>query len=117
MENISIVLRRLPYGSVDAAEAIRHAMGGITEDMTVALILLDGGVQAGRKEQDTAETKYVNIAEGIRDCIDMGVAVYADKSSVKKELLEGDDLVDGIVIASSYNIAQVIGESDTAMIF
>jgi sulfur relay (sulfurtransferase) DsrF/TusC family protein len=28
MENVGIILRRPPYGSVDASEAICHALGG-----------------------------------------------------------------------------------------
>jgi len=32
MGSISIVLRKAPYGTTDAAEAIRHALGGATEE-------------------------------------------------------------------------------------
>ena len=49
MGSVSIILRRPPYGSVDASEAIRHALGGIIEEMEVKLILVDGGVAAARK--------------------------------------------------------------------
>ncbi len=117
MGSIGIILRRPPYGTVDAPEAIRHALGGIIEDMAVKLILIDGGVNAAKKGQDTSNTEYSSIESGIRDCIDMGADVYADKTSIKDEHLENDDIIDGVIIANSSEIAEIINESDTTMIF
>ncbi len=117
MGSIGIILRRPPYGTVDAPEAIRHALGGIIEDMAVKLILVDGGVNAAKKGQDTSNTEYSSIESGIRDCIDMGADVYADKTSIKEEHLENDDIIDGVIIANSSEIAEIINESDTTMIF
>ncbi|MEW6739705.1 MAG: DsrE family protein [Nitrospirota bacterium] len=117
MGSISIILRRPPYGTVDAPEAIRHALGGIIEDMSVKLILVDGGVNAARKGQDISNTEYSSIEAGIKDCIDMGVDVYADKTSIKDEQLETDNLVEGVIIANGSEIAELIKGTDTTMIF
>jgi len=117
MESMGIILRKPPYGTVDAPEAIRHALGGITEDMSVRLILVDGGVNAARKGQDTSGTKYLSTEEGIKDCIDMGAMVYVDRASLKEECLENDDLIEGVVISTGTEIAGVIAETDTIMIF
>jgi len=72
MGSISIILRRPPYGTVDASEAIRHSLCGLTEGMSVKLILVDGGVNTAKKGQNTASTEYLNMEAGIIDCIDMG---------------------------------------------
>ncbi|NOZ26184.1 MAG: DsrE family protein [Nitrospirae bacterium] len=117
MGRISIILRRPPYGTVDASEAIRHALGGVTEDMDVNLILVDGGVNAARRNQDTSGTEYMNAGEGIRDCIEMGIGVYADKLSLKDSHLDADELEEGVTVASSHEIAELVKESDTTMIF
>jgi sulfur relay (sulfurtransferase) DsrF/TusC family protein len=117
MGGISIILRRPPYGSVEAAEAIRHALGGIGEGIEVKLILTDGGVQSARKDQDVSGTGYLSAEEGIRDCLDMGVAIYADKASLADAGLSADDIVEGISIADNSKIAEAIKESDTTMIF
>jgi sulfur relay (sulfurtransferase) DsrF/TusC family protein len=79
VNSISVILRRLPYGTVDASEAVRHALGGITEDMAVKLILVDGGVAVAKKGQNTNSTEYLNMESGIIDCIDMGAEVYDGK--------------------------------------
>ncbi|MEJ2683679.1 MAG: DsrE family protein [Candidatus Sulfobium sp.] len=117
MGGISIILRRPPYGSVEAAEAIRHALGGIGEGIAVKLILTDGGVQSARKDQDVSGTAYLSAEEGIRDCLDMGVAIYADMVSLADAGLSVDDVVEGIVFADDSKIAEVVKESDTTLIF
>jgi len=117
MGSISIILRRPPYGTVDASEAIRHALGGVTDDMEVKLLLVDGGVHAARKGQDISQTKYLNAGDGIQDCMDMGVAVYADEASLKREQVGKDSLIDGVTISNGAEIADFIGKTDTTMIF
>ena len=117
MDSISIILRRPPYGTVDTSEAVRHALGGITEDMAVKLILVDGGVNTAKKGQDTDSTEYLNMGSGIIDCIDMGAEVYVDKMSMEEERLKSNDLVEGVRILNSSEIADIISNSDTTMIF
>lgn len=115
--NISIMLRRPPYGTVDASEAIRHALGGVSEEVEVKLVLVDGGANAARKGQDTGKTPYSSMEEGIKDCIDMGVEVYVDKASLKDEYIEPERLIDGVKIVNSHEIAEIIKAADLTMIF
>ena len=117
MGSISIILRRPPYGTVDASEALRHALGGVTDDMEVKLLLLGGGVHAARKGQDASQTEYLNAGDGIQDCIDMGVAVYADEASLKREQLDENCIIKGVTITNGAEIADIIGKTDTTMIF
>ena len=114
---ITIVLRKSPYGTVDAAEAVRHALGGITEDIETHLVLVDGGVNSARRGQDLASTGYASIEEGIRDCIDMGITVSVDKESVAVSGMGPQDLVEGVNILSGSEIVGLIKKADTTMIF
>jgi predicted peroxiredoxin len=102
---------------VDAAEAVRHALGGVVEELATNLILLDAGVHAARKEQDTSGTEYQSIGSGVEDCIDMGVEVYADKGSLREQHLEPSDLAEGVKVVNSHEIAGLIKEAWTSMIF
>jgi tRNA 2-thiouridine synthesizing protein D len=117
MGSISIILRRPPYGTVDASEAIRHALGGVSDELEVNLLLVDGGVHVARKGQDVSQTKYLNAGDGIQDCIDMGVAVYADEASLKREQIGNDSIIEGVTITNSTEIAHIIGKTDTTMVF
>jgi sulfur relay (sulfurtransferase) DsrF/TusC family protein len=117
MGSISIILRRPPYGTTDASEAVRHSLGGITENMSVKLILLDGGVTIAKKGQNTDSTAYLNMESGLIDCIEMGAEVYADNMSMVEACLEAKDLIDGVRVSNSSEIADIIRNSDTTMIF
>ncbi len=117
MESINIILRKPPYGTIDASEAIRHALGGITEGISVNLILIDGGVNAARKGQDTSNTEYLSIEEGIKDCIDMNVEIYAERASLKEEGMETTHLIDGVKVLGSSEIAEILSSTDVTMIF
>ncbi len=117
MHSLCVILRKSPYGSVDAAEAIRHALGGVTEEVEVKLLLVDGGVNAARKGQDTGSTAYASVEEGIRDCIDMGAEVFADALSLKLNTLSPDDVMDGVKIVDSLAISVIIRKSSQVMIF
>jgi sulfur relay (sulfurtransferase) DsrF/TusC family protein len=118
MENICIILRKPPYGTVLAAEAVRHALGGVVEAMEqVSLVLLDSGVYAARKGQDISGTDYQSIGEGISDCIDMGVDVYADQNSLNEQDFDFSDLIEGVQALGSPDIADIIKEAGTVMIF
>jgi predicted peroxiredoxin len=117
MGNISIILRRPPYGTADASEAVRHALGAATEGMSAKLILVDGGVAAARKGQNTDATEYLSMESGISDCIDMGAEVYADRKSMEEGWCGTEELVEGVRISNSAEIAQILRTSDTTMIF
>ena len=117
MESICIVSRSAPYGTVHAAEAVRHALGGVLEELTVRLVLLDKGVNAARKAQDTASTDYESIASAIGDCLDMDVEVYADEDSLASEHLDRADLVEGVKVVQSTSISGLIMESDQTLVF
>jgi sulfur relay (sulfurtransferase) DsrF/TusC family protein len=117
MASISIILRKPPYGTADASEAVRHSLGAITEDMAVNLILLDGGVATAKKDQNTDSTEYLNMESGIVDCLDMGAEVYADEMSIIEAGLKIKDLIEGVRISNSREIAGIILNSDTTMIF
>ena len=93
MGNISIILRRPPYGSADASEAVRHLLGAAAEGWSAKLILVDGGVAAARRGQETDSTEYLSIESGIVDCIDMGAEVYADGKSMEEARFSAGDLV------------------------
>lgn len=117
MARINIILRKPPYGTIDASEAIRHALGGITEEMSVNLVLIDGGVNAARKGQNICDTEYLSIEEGIQDCINMGVQIYAERLSLKEEGIETTNLINGIRIISSSEMGEILSSSDVTMIF
>lgn len=114
---IAIILRKPPYGDINAAEALRHALGAVSDDISTTLIMVDGGVLLAKKAQDVATTGFTNLESILKDCLNMGVSVYADKLSLREQHLETEDIVEGIKLVNSSEIAELIKESDTTMVF
>lgn len=117
MEKIAVILKRAPYGDINAAEAVRHAMGGVADELGIDLILVDGGIMLAKQEQDDTGTGFTNLEVALKDCIDMGVDVYADKLSLREHNMETSDVVEGVKVVNSLEIAKIIKNAKTTMIF
>ncbi|MBI4689795.1 MAG: DsrE family protein [Nitrospirae bacterium] len=117
MSTLAMILRRSPYGDINAAEAVRHAMGGAADELKIDLILVDSGVLLAKKGQDDAGTGFTNLGSVLQDCIDMGVNVYADKLSIRTQHIDSEDILEGVKVAGSSEIAEIVKEAKTTMIF
>jgi predicted peroxiredoxin len=117
MANIAMILKRSPYGDINAAEAVRHALGALSFEMNVDLILVDGGVLLAKKGQDDTGTGFTNLEGTLKDCLDMGVTVFADSSSLKNQRVEPGDLVEGVKLVSGKEIAGLLKDAKATMIF
>jgi len=117
MGKIAIILRRSPYGDINAAEAVRHALGGVADELGVALILLDGGVLLAKQGQDDTGTGFTNLEGALKDCINMGVDVYADKNSLREQHMDTTNIPEGIKVVNGSEIAEIIKDAKTTMIF
>jgi uncharacterized protein involved in oxidation of intracellular sulfur len=117
MSNVAMILKRSPYGDINAAEAVRHALGAASFEMSVDLILVDGGVLLAKKGQDDTGTGFTNLEGALRDCLDMGVSVYADIISLKAQRLASKDLVESVKLVGGQEIAGLLKEAKATMIF
>ena len=117
MASIAMILKRSPYGDINAAEAVRHALGAVSFELDVALVLVDGGVLLAKKGQDDTGTGFTNLEGVLRDCLDMGVAVYADDSSLKNWRVAAEHVIEGIKTVDSKEIAGLVKEAKTTVLF
>ncbi len=117
MANVAMILKRSPYGDINAAEAVRHALGAVSCELSVDLILVDCGVLLARKGQDDKGTGFTNLEGALKDCVEMGVAVYADAASLKVHRLGVNDVAENIHSISGEQIAELIKEAKATMIF
>ena len=117
MGKIAMILRKPPYGDINAAEAVRHALGAVSGDLTASLILVDGGVQLARKGQDDTGTGFTNLEATLKDCADMGVEVFADDMSLIEYGIKKEDIVEGVKVVSESDIAMTLKTAVTTMIF
>ncbi len=117
MGNIAMILKRSPYGDINAAEAVRHALGAVSCELNVGLILVDGGVLLAKKGQDDKGTGFTNLESALKDCLDMGVSVYADVVSLKAQGVAACDILENITLIGAKEIAGLIKDANSTMIF
>ncbi len=117
MANVAMILKRSPYGDINAAEAVRHALGAVFGELSVDLILVDGGVLLAKKGQDDKGTGFTNLEGSLKDCVEMGVSVYADAASLKAQRVASNDLAENIKLVGGKEIAGLLKDAKATMIF
>jgi len=117
MSRVAMISRKPPYGDINAAEALRHVMGGIDAELDIILILVDGGVLLAKKGQDPSGAGLTNLEKTLQVCINMEIKVCADQSSIEERHLELTDIVDGVQVVSSSEIAEIIKITKNTIIF
>lgn len=117
MADVAIIVQHAPYGTVNAAEAVRHALGAAVNDLSVDMILVDGGILLAKKGQDDAGTGLPGLEGSLRDCLEMGISVYADESSLRAQRVLREDLMEGIQYTTGDAIAAGIKNAKATILF
>lgn len=117
MKKLTVLLTKEPYGFINAAEAVRHVLGAVGEELEVSLVLVDGGVLLAAKGQDEAGTGFTNLGHKLRECIDKSVSVLAEDDSLRRGKLDAGDIIEGVEIAGSSKVAELMKDADHTIIF
>jgi sulfur relay (sulfurtransferase) DsrF/TusC family protein len=117
MQTVAVVLKRPPYGQIEAAEAVRHALGAASEELAVRLLLVDGGAHLARSGQETAEGGLTNLGDTLQDCLQMGVTVYVEEASLQEHAVAPEGVIAGVQIVPGSQIAKLIGSADATLLF
>ncbi len=116
MDNLLVILRKPPYGVINAAEAVRHAGGASAADYKAILYLIDSGVCTAKKNQDATDTGFTGLGESL-ELLSDEMDIYADKESMKEYGVKEDDLIDGIKVDEGEALKLALKNSQSVMIF
>ena len=116
MDQILVISRKPPYGTTDAAEAVRHAGGASGFDFKAILYLMDSGVYAAKKEQDAGDTGFLGLGESL-ELLSDEMDIYVNKASLNEYGLKEDDLVEGVNIDTGEVLKLALKDSQTVMIY
>lgn len=114
MDILTIISRMPPYGLINAAEAVRHALGA-SDDFKTVLILIDGGVYLAKKGQDMGDTGYSNLEEALG--LAEGLDICVDSNSMLSRGIKEENLIDGVKIIGAEDIKEHLKKSHSTMIF
>ena len=116
MDNLLVILRKPPYGVINAAEAVRHAGGASGSEYKATLYLIDRGVFTAKKGQDTGNTGFTGLGESL-ELLSEEMEIYANRHSLEEYNLREDDLVEGVKIDDGEGLKRAIREAQAVMIF
>ncbi len=116
MENLLVILRKPPYSTTNASEAIRHAGGASGFDYKAILYLIDGGVYSAKKNQSTGDTGFSSVGDDIELMSDE-MDIYASKDSLESLGLKADDLIEGVKVDDGSALSYALKTAQTVMVF
>jgi sulfur relay (sulfurtransferase) complex TusBCD TusD component (DsrE family) len=118
--SLCVLVDRGPYGSIQVAEALRHAMGALGKGWEVVLALTGDSVLAALPGQSPPADEWLPLSQALPEFIAAGkgrAAVLLEEQALKTRGIRQADLIPGSRIAALGEIAQALVQSDRALIF
>ena len=114
-DNLCLIIRRAPFGTLYAAEGIRLANGKIAHGGGLTIVLVDDGVYVAKKGQRAEDSGWTSLSDEVMK-LSKRVRTCAHVGSLKSAGLQADDLVDGITQIDDQELANIIAQSDTTIV-
>lgn len=116
MDNLLVILRKPPYGVVNAAEAVRHAGGASSADYKATLYLIDSGVYTAKKNQDAGDSGFTGLGESLEMLIEE-MDIYVNKGSLEEYGLKEEEIIEGVKVDDGEVLKKAIKDAQAVMIF
>lgn len=118
--SLCVLVDHPPYGSLQPAEAIRHARGALTKGWEVILAFIGDGAYALLPGQSPPTGEWVCLSDAVSDLITEGkerASVLVEERSLEARTLSANDLISGVRVASLGEIAGALARCDRTLIF
>jgi sulfur relay (sulfurtransferase) DsrF/TusC family protein len=117
-KHMLIILRRAPYGRLDAGEAIRHLNGAVAQGLDARLLLMDDGVHLARAGQ-APPPGWTGLSSALEDALKRGAgdAVFVHQPSLETRGLRDVDLVHGCRVVDDEASATLLANADASLIY
>jgi sulfur relay (sulfurtransferase) DsrF/TusC family protein len=125
-KTVCVLLRRPPYGSLLAAEAVRHLTGALNNGQRPVGLLMDDGVYLARAGQQAAGG-WLDLSRALSDLLAQSAtdetgemrhaAVYVHGPSLRARGLSETDLVPGCRVVDEAEAAAVLRGADATLVY
>ena len=126
-KRMTIVVRRAPYGTIDAAEAIRHATGGLNFKLPTTLLLMEDGVFVARRDQHPEGIGYLSLSQALQDYLarrgqgpegtEISGQVVVHGPSARERGLAPEDLIAGANVAEEAETARILADGGWTLVY
>lgn len=111
---------RGPYGSIQSAEALRHALGALGKGWEVVLALTGDAVLTALPGQSPPPGEWISLGEAVHDLLQGGTgraAVLVEDGALAARGLQARDLIPGARPGSPREIAGALARCERVLIF
>lgn len=126
-KSICIIVRKPPYGSMEAAEAIRHINGALSAGLETRVVFVGDGVYVAAANQDAGPAGWTSLSEALEHSVSSGAklrdgsvnwpSTYAHAPSLAERGLAAERLVKGVQPASDAETAELLAHSESTLVF
>ena len=126
-ERMTIVVRRAPYGTIDAAEAIRHAAGGLSFQVPTTLLLVEDGVYVAKRGQQPEGVGYLSLSRALEEYLarrahdqeghEIAGRLVVHGPSARERGLSPEELVAGASVVEESETARLLAESGWTLVY
>jgi tRNA 2-thiouridine synthesizing protein C len=117
-DQVAVLMRKAPYGSVYTAEGFRSMMGIGVFELDISAIFVDDGVYALVKGQDPSGLDMKALGDGFSMLPDFGVTrFYVHDQSLSERGLTVDDLVIDVEVVDDAGVARLLESCGTVLPF
>ena len=117
-DQVAVVMRKAPYGSVYTAEGLRTLMGIAVFEMDISVVFMDDGVFALAKGQNPGKLEMKPLGDAFPMLGEMGVQrFYVHDESLAERGLTAEDLVLPAEVVTGAQIAQILQEAGKVLPF
>ncbi|MBI2152252.1 MAG: DsrE family protein [Candidatus Rokubacteria bacterium] len=119
-KSLCVLVDRAPYGSIQPAEALRHALGALGKGWEVVLALTGDAVLTALPGQSPPADEWTCLGEAVAEFIRKGngrAAVLVDEGALEVRGLRASDFIQGTRASSLEEIAGALARCDRTLIF
>lgn len=119
-KSVCILVRRAPYGVIQAAEAVRHINGAVANGFAATAVFADDGVYALKTGQDVGNSSFTSLGGALTDTLakpEPRARILVHRSSAEARGLHDDDLLPGVTWISDSELAELMAETSNVMLF
>lgn len=126
-KRMTVVVRRPPYGTIDAAEAIRHAGGGLSFGVPTTLLLMEDGVFMARREQHPEAAGYLSLSRALEEYLtrrgqgksgaEIAGRLMVHGPSARERGLGSEDFVAGAKVVEESEAAHILADGGWTLVY
>ncbi len=119
--DLCILIRHQPYGSISAAEGIRHLAGALSCGFATTVVLVEDGVWVAKTGQQAGQSGWTSLSEALAGALRPTgggpPVVLAEVAALAQAGLTTDDLIPGVTAAGPEAIARAVAQARHVMLF